>query len=54
MASLADFYDEEIDTRVSRFVTVIEPLLLVVMGIVIAGLVVALYMPLLQLTAAVG
>ncbi len=54
LGSLADFYDEEIDTRVSRFVTVIEPVLLVVMGIVIAGLVVALYMPLLQLTAAVG
>jgi type IV pilus assembly protein PilC len=54
LGSLADFYDEEIDTRVSRFVTVIEPLLLVVMGIVIAGLVVALYMPLLQLTAAVS
>jgi type IV pilus assembly protein PilC len=53
LGSLADFYDEEIDTRVSRFVTIIEPLLLVVMGLVIAGLVVALYMPLLQLTAAV-
>jgi type IV pilus assembly protein PilC len=53
LASLADFYDEEIDTRVSRFVTIIEPVLLVVMGIVIAGLVIALYMPLLQLTAAV-
>jgi type IV pilus assembly protein PilC len=53
LASLADFYDEEIETRVSRFVTVIEPTLLVVMGIVIAGLVIALYMPLLQLTAAV-
>jgi type IV pilus assembly protein PilC len=54
LGSLADFYDEEIDTRVSRFVTVIEPVLLVVMGIVIAGLVVALYMPLLQLTSAVS
>jgi type IV pilus assembly protein PilC len=54
LGSLADFYDEEIDTRVSRFVTVIEPLLLVVMGIVIAGLVIALYMPLLQLTSAVS
>jgi type IV pilus assembly protein PilC len=52
--SLADFYDEEIDTDVSRFVTVIEPAMLVFMGIVIAGIVLALYLPLFNLTAVVG
>jgi type IV pilus assembly protein PilC len=35
--SLADFYDEEIETAVGRFVTLIEPALLVAMGIVIAA-----------------
>ena len=50
--SLADFYDEEIDTSLSRFVTVIEPALLVVMGIVIAGLLLSLYMPLFNLSSA--
>jgi hypothetical protein len=35
--SLADFYDEEIETNLGRFVTLIEPALLVIMGIVIAG-----------------
>ena len=50
LANLADFYDEEIETEVSRFVTLIEPIILVVMGIVIAGLVVALYMPLFRLS----
>ena len=44
--SLADFYDEEIDTNLGRFITLVEPLLLVVMGIIIAGLLLALYMPL--------
>jgi type IV pilus assembly protein PilC len=44
--SLADFYDEEIDTNLSRFITLVEPLLLVIMGIVIAALLLALYMPL--------
>jgi len=44
--SLADFYDEEIDTNLGRFITLVEPLLLVVMGLVIAGLLLALYMPL--------
>jgi type IV pilus assembly protein PilC len=52
--SLADFYDEEIETSVSRFVTIIEPALLVVMGIVIAALVLALYMPLFQLSSVVS
>ncbi len=52
--SLADFYDEEIDTDVSRFVTVIEPAMLVFMGVVIAGIVMALYLPLFQLTSVIG
>ena len=52
--SLADFYDEEIDTEVSRFVTVIEPAMLVVMGVVIAGIVMSLYLPLFQLTSVIG
>jgi type IV pilus assembly protein PilC len=47
--TVADFYDEEISTTMERFVTLVEPTLLVVMGIVIAGLLLALYMPLFQL-----
>lgn len=52
--SLADFFDEENDTKLGRFVTMIEPLLLVVMGLVIAGLLLALYMPLFQLSTVVS
>jgi type IV pilus assembly protein PilC len=52
--SLADFYDEEIDTEVSRFVTVIEPALLIFMGLVISGIVLALYLPLFELTSVMG
>ena len=52
--SLADFYDEEIETDVARFVTVIEPAMLVFMGVVISGIVLALYMPLFQLTSVMG
>jgi type IV pilus assembly protein PilC len=47
----ADFYDEEIATRMERFVTLVEPVLLVIMGIVIAGLLLALYLPLFQLSS---
>ena len=49
--TVADFYDEEISTTMERFVTLIEPVLLVVMGLVIAGLLLALYMPLFQLSS---
>lgn len=52
--SLADFYDEEIETEVSRYITLVEPVLLVVMGLVIAVVVLALYMPLFELTSVVG
>ena len=49
--TVADFYDEEISTSMERFVTLVEPVLLVMMGIVIAGLLLALYMPLFQLSS---
>jgi type IV pilus assembly protein PilC len=52
--SLADFYDEEIETDLGRFVTLVEPVLLVIMGIVIAGMLLALYMPLFQLSSVIG
>ena len=52
--SLADFYEEEVETSVARFVTLIEPTLLVVMGVIVAALVLALYMPLFNLSAVVG
>jgi type IV pilus assembly protein PilC len=51
--SLADFYDEEIETEVGRFITLVEPILLVIMGIVIAIVVLALYMPLFELSSVV-
>ena len=49
--TVADFFDEEIATNMERFVTLVEPALLVLMGIVIAGLLLALYMPLFQLSS---
>jgi len=52
--SLAEFYDEEIETEVARFITLIEPIILVVMGIVIAMVVLALYMPLFELSSVIG
>jgi type IV pilus assembly protein PilC len=49
--SVADFYDEENETSLTRFSNLVQPLLLVVMGVVIAGLLLSLYMPLFQLSS---
>ena len=49
--TVADFYDEEIATNLERFITLVEPVLLVIIGIVLAGVLLALYMPLFQLTS---
>ena len=52
--SVADFYDEENETTLARFAGLVEPVLLIVMGAVIAGLVLALYLPLFKLSSLVG
>jgi type IV pilus assembly protein PilC len=54
LTSLAEFYEEEIETEVGRFITLIEPVILIVMGAVIALVVMALYMPLFELSSVVG
>jgi type IV pilus assembly protein PilC len=51
--SVADFYDEELETNLERFVTLLEPAMLIILGIVIAGLLLALYLPLFQLSSVV-
>ena len=49
--SVADFYDEENETSLTRFSNLVQPILLIVMGLVIAGLLLSLYMPLFQLSS---
>ncbi len=52
--SLSDFYDEEIDTSLTRFITIVEPVMLVIMGIIIAALLLSLYMPLFNLSSMIS
>jgi type IV pilus assembly protein PilC len=52
--ALADFFDEDVETRLERFGTLVEPILLIVMGLVIAAVLLALYLPVFQLSSAVG
>jgi type IV pilus assembly protein PilC len=51
LANVSEFYDEEIEARLSRLVAAIEPLILVIMGVVIAVLLYAFYLPLFQLSS---
>jgi type IV pilus assembly protein PilC len=51
LTSLAEFYDEDVETEVSRFITLVEPVLLIVMGVVIALVVLALYMPIFEMSS---
>jgi type IV pilus assembly protein PilC len=46
LSSVADFLDEQIETRMQRILSLIEPLMLVFMGLIIAVLLIAIYLPL--------
>jgi type IV pilus assembly protein PilC len=46
LTNVADFLDEQIETRMARILTLIEPLMLVFMGIIVAMILVAIYLPL--------
>jgi len=52
--NIADFYDEETETSLERFSNLIQPILLIVMGVILAGLIMSLYMPLFQLSSVMG
>ena len=53
LAKIADFYEDEVDTAVEALTSLIEPLLMVFLGLVVGGLVIALYLPIFQLAGAV-
>jgi type IV pilus assembly protein PilC len=50
----SDFFDEEIDFFLTRLVTLFEPMILVVMAVIIAGLLLAVYYPLLRLVSTIA
>ncbi|MCD6584313.1 MAG: type II secretion system F family protein [Desulfobacteraceae bacterium] len=52
MEKIADFYDEEVDQAVENMTAMIEPFMLVFLGIVIGGLVVSMYLPIFQMAGA--
>ncbi len=45
LAKIADFYEEEVDTAVAGLLTLMEPIMIAFLGIVVGGIVIAMYMP---------
>ncbi len=45
LAKIADFYDEEVDTAVAALTSIIEPVVIVFMGAIIGGILIAMYLP---------
>lgn len=54
LKKIADFYDDEVDQAVENMTALIEPFMLVFLGIVIGGLVVSMYLPIFKMAAALG
>jgi type IV pilus assembly protein PilC len=54
MNKIADFYDTECDATVSALTSLIEPLLIVFLGVVVGGIVMAMFLPIFQLGAVAG
>ena len=53
LSKIADFYDEEVDQAVSNMTSLIEPIMIVFLGVTIGGLVVAMYLPIFQVAGGI-
>ena len=53
LSKVADFYEQEVDDAVGALSTLLEPIIMVFLGVVIGGLVVAMYLPIFKLGSAV-
>ncbi len=49
LTRIADFYDDEVDTAVDSLTSLIEPIMIVVMGSIVGGMVIAMYLPMFKL-----
>jgi type IV pilus assembly protein PilC len=49
LAKIADFYEEEVDTAVAGLLTLLEPVMISVLGVIVGGIVIAMYMPIFDL-----
>jgi type IV pilus assembly protein PilC len=49
LAKIADFYEDEVDTAVAGLLTLLEPIMISVLGVIVGGIVISMYMPIFDL-----
>ena len=53
LGDVAEYYESEIERRLDRLTTIIEPLMMMIMGLLVGGIVVAMYIPIFQMGSTV-
>ncbi len=54
LQKIADFYEEEVDVAVAALTALIEPIMMVVLGVLLGGLIISMYLPIFSIADAVG
>lgn len=54
LSKVSDYYDKEVDSAVTGLISIIEPVLIVVMGIIIAGVLISMYLPMFDMISGMG
>jgi type IV pilus assembly protein PilC len=54
LSKIAEFYEEEVDVAVANLTSLLEPMLMIFLGIVIGGVVIAMYLPIFNMASAIG
>ena len=49
LGKVADFYEEEVDNAVDSLASLIEPMIMAVLGVLVGGLIVAMYLPIFKM-----
>jgi type IV pilus assembly protein PilC len=52
-AKVADFYEEEVDNAVDSMSSLLEPLIMAILGVLVGGLVIAMYLPIFKMGAVI-
>ncbi|MCA1743332.1 MAG: type II secretion system F family protein [Desulfonatronovibrio sp.] len=54
LGKIADFYDDEVDVAVDTLTSLIEPIMIVILGVIVGGLVISMYLPIFQIADVVA
>ncbi|HKI84638.1 MAG TPA: type II secretion system F family protein [Candidatus Krumholzibacteria bacterium] len=54
LGKISDFYDDEVDTAVEQLTAAIEPIMIVVMGVIVGGMLIAMYLPMFKMASVIS